>query len=215
MRNRVWLFWGLVFTLLTLTACRNVYYSTWEKLGKHKRDLLQSKVRDVRDEQKEASQELKDALTRLQELTGFQGGELEKTYKKLQSDYDSASSSAESVRKRIREMDQIARDLFREWEAELKSISSPELREADRRQLDETKRRYVELYTATKRAETSMEPVLVKFRDYVLYLKHNLNAQAIGALQGEAAKIQIDISKLIDEMNAAIREADRFLQENK
>src|SRR5215204_6475666 len=127
MRNRVWLFWGLTLAFLTTTACRNVYYSTWEKLGKHKRDLLQSKVRDVRDEQKEASQELKDALTRLQELTGFKGGELETTYRKLQSDYDSAASAAESVRKRIAEMDQIARDLFREWEAELKSISSPEL----------------------------------------------------------------------------------------
>jgi hypothetical protein len=215
MRNRVSFVWGLLLAVFALTACRNVYYSTWEKLGKHKRDLLQSKVRDVRDEQKEASQELKDALTRLQELTGFKGGELETTYKKLQSDYDSASSSAESVRKRIAEMDQIARDLFREWETELKSISSPELREADRRQLDDTKRRYEELFAATKRAESSMAPVLTKFRDYVLYLKHNLNAQAIGALQGEATKIQIDISKLIEDMNAAIREADRFLQQSK
>src|SRR5437867_97171 len=154
MRTRV--FAGLLIGLLTLTACRNVYYSTWEKLGKRKRGLLQSKVRQGPDEQKEASQDLKDALTRLQELTGFQGGELEKTYKKLQADYDTAASSAEGVRKRIREMDQIARDLFREWETELKSITSPELREADRRQFDETKRRYEELYAATRRAESSM-----------------------------------------------------------
>jgi hypothetical protein len=206
---------GLMGVLFAVTACRSVYYSTWEKLGKHKRDLLTSKVKDVRDEQKEASQELKDALTRLQELTGFKGGELEKTYRRLQSDYDNTSSSAQNVRERIREMDQIARDLFREWETELKSISSPELREADRRQLDETKQRYEDLYAATKRAEASMEPVLARFRDYVLYLKHNLNAQAIGALQGEATKIQIDISKLIEEMNAAIREADAFLKQEK
>jgi hypothetical protein len=212
MRNRVFVLVGFLTAVIALTGCRSAYYSAWEKFGKHKRDLLQSKVREVRDEQKEASQELKDALTRLKELTGFQGGELEKTYKRLQGDYDSASSSAESVRNRIGEMDRIARDLFREWEAELKTISSPELRDADRRQLDETRRRYEELYTATKRAESSMAPVLGKFRDYVLYLKHNLNAQAIGALQGEATKIQIDISKLIDEMNEAIRRADEFLK---
>jgi hypothetical protein len=154
-------------------------------------------------------------MTRLKELTGFQGGELEKTYKQLQADYDNAASAAESVRERIREMDQIARDLFREWENELKTISSPELRDADRRQLDQTRRRYEELYTTTKRAESSMEPVIMKFRDYVLYLKHNLNAQAIGALQGESAKIQIDISKLIEQMNAAIRQADDFLKQTK
>jgi hypothetical protein len=206
---------ALIICVLTVCGCRSAYYSAWEKLGKHKRDLLQNKVADVRDEQKEATQELKDAMTRLKEITGFDGGELEKTYKRLQSDYDSAAASAESLRARVREMDQIARDLFREWENELKTITSPELRDADRRQLDQTRRRYEDLYAATKRAETSIEPVLAKFRDYVLYLKHNLNAQAIGALQGESAKIQIDISKLIDQMNAAIREADDFLKQSK
>jgi hypothetical protein len=213
--KRIFGFTGLIVCLLTLCGCRSAYYSAWETLGKHKRDLLQSKVADVRDEQKEATQELKDAMTRLKELTGFEGGQLEKTYKQLQGDYDSAAGAAENVRKRIREMDQIARDLFREWENELKTISSPELRDADRRQLDQTRRRYEDLYAATKRAESSMEPVLTKFRDYVLYLKHNLNAQAIGALQGESAKIQIDISKLIEQMNAAIRQADDFLKQTK
>ena len=208
-------FTGLLVCAFALCGCRSVYYSAWEKLGKHKRDLLQSKVRDVRDEQKDASQELKDAMTRLKELTGFEGGEIEKTYKRLQSDFDSASSAATSLRERVREMDQIARDLFREWESELQTITSPELRDADRRQLDATRRRYDELYATTKRAETSMDPVLAKFRDYVLYLKHNLNAQAISALQGESAKIQIDISKLIEQMNVAIREADDFLKQTK
>jgi hypothetical protein len=211
--KRILGFTGLI--LVMLCGCRSAYYSAWETLGKHKRDLLQSKVADVRDEQKEATQELKDAMTRLKELTGFEGGQLEKTYKQLQGDYDNAAGAAEAVRNRIREMDQIARDLFKEWENELKTISSPELRDADRRQLDQTRRRYEDLYATTKRAESSMEPVLTKFRDYVLYLKHNLNAQAIGALQGESAKIQIDISKLIDQMNAAIREADHFLKQSK
>lgn len=205
----------LLFCVFSFCGCRSAYYSAWEKLGRHKRDLLQGKVADVRDEQKQTTQELKDAMTRLKELTGFDGGDLEKTYRRLQSDYDSASSSADTLRERIRQMDQIARDLFREWETELKTISSPELRDADRRQLDQTRRRYEDLYTTTKRAESALQPVLTKFRDYVLYLKHNLNAQAIGALQGESAKIQIDISRLIEQMNAAIREADQFLQQTK
>ena len=36
-----------------------------------------------------------------------------------------------------------------------------------------------------RRAERTMEPVLSALRDNVLYLKHNLNASAVGALQGE------------------------------
>ena len=50
------------------------------------------------------------------------------------------------------------------------------------------------------------------FRDQVLYLKHNLNAEAIGALKVEATSIQADISKLIEEMNASINQADTFIR---
>jgi hypothetical protein len=181
-------------------------------LGKQKRDLLQTKVKQVRDEQQQASQQLKDALTRLQELYGFQGGELEKTYRGLQRDYDRSAQKAKDLKERIRQMNQIARDLFKEWESEARSISSDSLRQDSLKQLRDTRAGYEELYAATQRAEQTLEPVLVKFRDYVLYMKHNLNAQAIGALQGEAKKIQIDISQLIDEMNAAIRKADEFIR---
>lgn len=41
-------------------------------------------------------------------------------------------------------------------------------------------------------AEDRMEPVLQAFEDQVLYLKHNLNAQAIGALENELATIRQD-----------------------
>jgi uncharacterized membrane protein YqgA involved in biofilm formation len=63
-----------------------------------------------------------------------------------------------------------------------------------------------------KRAEGSMEPVLKQFRDQVLYLKHNLNAQAIGALKGETMDIEKEIQQLIEDMNNSIREADSFIQ---
>jgi hypothetical protein len=36
-----------------------------------------------------------------------------------------------------------------------------------------------------KRAEKNIAPVLAAFRDQVLFLKHNLNAQAIASLKGE------------------------------
>jgi len=49
--------------------------------------------------------------------------------------------------------------------------------------------------------------------DYVLTLKHELNAQAIAALSGESSKIQADVSKLIDDMNASIARADEFIKQ--
>ena len=56
-----------------------------------------------------------------------------------------------------------------------------------------------------------MPPVLEALQDNVLYLKHNLNANAIGALQGELSSIETNVSQLIRQMNAAIAESDAFI----
>ena len=60
-------------------------------------------------------------------------------------------------------------------------------------------------------AEESMTPVLQTFHDNVLFLKHNLNAQAIGSLESEFSSLKTDIDGLIEKMNAAIAESDAFL----
>lgn len=204
-------FLALVLGLVLTAGCRSAYYSAWEKFGVHKRDLLKKRVVEARDEQKAAGEEFQDALTRLKELYGFQGGDLDKMYNSLKKDYDDAESRAEKVHSRIREVETVANDLFNEWENELKQISSESLRDADRARLRQTRQRYDELHEALKQAERSMDPVISRFHDQVLYLKHNLNAAAIASLKGESMDIQNEISKLLQEMNAAIARADSFI----
>jgi hypothetical protein len=43
-----------------------------------------------------------------------------------------------------------------------------------------------------RKAEKQINPVLGAFRDQVLFLKHNLNANAIAALQQEFSVISLD-----------------------
>jgi hypothetical protein len=62
-----------------------------------------------------------------------------------------------------------------------------------------------------KAAEATMYPVLNLFRDQVLFLKHNLNARAIAALDTETAAIAAEVNRLIQEMNSSIAEADAFI----
>jgi hypothetical protein len=202
----------LLATVLTFTACRSTYYAAYEKFGVHKRDLLKKRVVAARDEQQEASQEFKDALTRLKEITKFDGRELEAQYRKLQADFDSCSERAAAVRGRIRDVETVAGDLFTEWENEIGQIGTESLRATSRRQLRDTRARYEEMVTALKKAEASMEPVLLKLKDYVLALKHSLNAAAIASLRGESAGIQKEIAKLISDMNTSILQADEFLK---
>ena len=195
-----------------LAGCRSTYYAAYEAFGVYKRDLLKKSVKEARDEQQEASEQFKDALTRLKEMTGFDGGELEKAWRKLQAEYDDCAGQAETVRKRVNDMDSVARDLFAEWEKEIGQITTPSLQEGSRKQLRDTKARYESVHVALKKAEESMAPVLTQLKDYVLFLKHNLNAQAIASLKGEATNIQADINKLIQQMTAAIAQADEFVK---
>ena len=178
----------------------------------YKRDLLKKRVVAARDEQKEAGEQFQDALTRLKSMYGFDGGKLEKAYATLKDDYDDCAEKVASVRKRIKDMESVAGDLFGEWEKEIKEISTPALKDTSRRQLRETRNRYEEMHGALKSAEGSMEPVLRQFKDYVLALKHNLNAAAIASLKGEATTMQADISKLIAQMNQSIAQADSFIK---
>ncbi len=203
----------LAISLLLLVSCRGIVYSTYEKFGVYKRDLLKKRVESARDEEKGAQQEFKDALTRLKELTGFEGSELEKRYRQLQSDYDDAASRVSAVHKRVQDVETVAGDLFEEWDKENKQIETPALRDTSRQQLTDTRRRYEEMLRALKKAEQSMDPVLHKLHDYVLALKHTLNAQAIAGLSGESAKIQADISRLLDDMTASIARADEFIRQ--
>lgn len=203
---------AVIASLFLAAGCRSTYYAAWEKLGVEKRDILKKRVVAARDEQKAAGEEFKDAMTRLKEITGFDGGKLEKAYNDLKSDYDDCSSRADAVRKRIKDMETVAGDLFSEWEKEITQISTPTLQAGSREQLKATRERYQGLHSALKNAESSMAPVLTQFKDYVLYLKHNLNAQAIASLKGEATNIQAEISKLIAQMNQSIAKADEFVK---
>jgi ElaB/YqjD/DUF883 family membrane-anchored ribosome-binding protein len=201
--------------LILIAGCQTAYYAAWEKLGKEKRHLLRDNVEEATDAQKEASDQFKDALTRMKEMYGFDGGDLEKYYNRLKDDFEESEARAREVHERVASVEQIANDLFKEWSNEIKEIKTAKLKEQSMKSLRETKKRYARLHDAMKKAESRMDPVLDQFRDNVLYLKHNLNAQAIGALKKEADKIEIEVTSLIGDMKKSIAEAETFLKDFK
>jgi ElaB/YqjD/DUF883 family membrane-anchored ribosome-binding protein len=140
-----------------------------------------------------------------------QGGDLETKYKQLNAEYERCQSGAQRVSNRIESVEDVAEALFEEWEAELAQYTSSDLRAASERQLDDTRDRYRQLIGAMKRAESKMQPVLAAFHDRVLFLKHNLNAQAIASLQGEVVSLEQDVAQLISDMEASIAEANAFI----
>jgi hypothetical protein len=200
-----------VFILTLLGACSSAYYKTMEGLGIEKRDILVDRVEDARDAQDSASEQFASALDQFRSTVNFDGGDLEKTYDRLNSEYENSVEEAAAVRERIESVEDVAEDLFTEWEKELEQYSRADLRRNSASLLNDTRKRYKQLMTTMRRAERSMEPVLVAFQDQVLVLKHNLNARAIGALRNELDSIERDTANLIAQMQKAIAEANAFI----
>ncbi|MDN7124822.1 DUF2959 domain-containing protein [Pseudidiomarina sp. 1APP75-32.1] len=198
--------------VLTVAGCQSAYYGAMEKVGVHKRDILVDRVDDARDAQADAQEEFKSALQRLDEMLQLDGGEIEAQYNKLNDDYEASKAAAERVYDRIEAIDSVAQDLFDEWADELDEYSNDSLRRQSERSLRETQRRYASLLQSMERAAATMDPVLDKLQDNVLYLKHNLNAAAVDAIRGEYRSLQTDVAELIEEMEVAIAESDAFIQ---
>lgn len=182
-----------------------------ETFGYHKRDLLVERVQEGRADQAKAQQQFQTTYEAFQQLTGQPGGELEATYSRLNREYERCKGAAEAVTKRIASIEKVARDMFAEWQKENEQYQSADLRGKSERLLDQTRQRYDSLIAAMKRAEGKMSPVLGAFGDQVLFLKHNLNAQAIASLQETVAEIGSDVESLIAEMQRSIAEADAFI----
>lgn len=195
-----------------LCSCTGLYYSAMEKIGKEKRDILVQRIVDGKKDQEAAKKQLKTTLEAFQELTGFEGGNLEKTYKKLNGEFQDAESRAKALSDRIQSIDQVGGDLFIEWQKEIDAMSDRKLKTSSATMLRSTKANHQQYIKRMRQTEKKMLPVLQSFRDQVTYLKHNLNAKAIGSLKGTAAKMDSDVTVLISDMEGSLQEADKFIQ---
>lgn len=201
----------LILPTLLLAGCQSAYYGAMEKVGIHKRDILVDRIEEARETQQDSQQQFRDALEQFRSVVDFSGGELESQYNALKSEYDDSVAAAEEISERIESVEEVAAALFEEWESELDQISNSRLRNDSARKLRATKSQYRQLAAAMRSAESSVQPVLSNLRDLVFYLKHNLNARAIGELRNELRSVDTDVNALINSMQSSIDEANRFI----
>lgn len=194
-----------------LSGCETLYFNAMEKVGVHKRDILVDRVEDARDSQKDAEEEFTSALEQFQAVVTVEASEIKSVYDDLSGEFEDAEAAAKDVSERIEAIESVSDALFDEWRDELTQYSSAKLRSQSASKLKATERRYKTMIAAMHRAEKKMTPVLDAFRDQVLFLKHNLNAQSVAALKGELANIEVNVDRLIKEMQTAISASETFV----
>lgn len=198
-------------SLVLMLGCQSAYYSAMEKVGVHKRDIMLDRVESAQTAQQDAQQQFTSALAQLSQLINYDGGDLAAQYELINDQYEASESSAKEVASRIAAIESVADALFDEWNDEIQQYSSNNLKQQSQQKLKKTQRNYESLIKSMHRAKNRMAPVLSALKDNSLYLKHNLNAQAIGALQGEYKTIKRDVESLVAEMNKAIAQSQQFI----
>ena len=196
---------------LLLLGCTSTYYKAMQTLGKEKRDILVQRVKDSKKDQERTKEQLKTTMETFQELAGFKGGDLEKSYKKLNGEYERADGQANKLRDRINSIDKVSDDLFSEWQKEIDQMGNATLKTRSTAMLRDAKEREGAYMKAMRKTEIQMTPVLRAFHDQVLFLKHNLNARAIGSLKGTAASINTDVSSVMKSIDNSMQEADKLI----
>ncbi len=196
-------------------GCATTYYEAMERAGIHKRDILIDRVKNARDSQVEAQKQFKSALEQFASVVRLEDTDLKKAYEKLNAEYEDCEKAAKEVSSRIDRVESVADALFDEWKDELDMYKSAELREASRKQLETTRARYRRMLASMHQAEKGMKPVLGTFYDNVLFLKHNLNTQAIASLKVEFSTLRGKIDGLVKVMNASIESSNTFIADLK
>jgi len=192
---------------------RTVYYQLAESTtGAHKRDFLVARVEDARTGLEETKDQFQNALEKFGALVEFDGGNLAVLYRGLKREFERSEHKAQAVHDHIDTIEDLAEALFEEWELELDQYTNRTLRAKSRQKLKLTQRHYHHLIKEMRKAEHRIDPVLNAFRDQVLFLKHNLNAQAIAALQHELLSVSSDIAAMIQVMEHSILQADQFIR---
>ena len=198
--------------MLAMAGCSSMYYGAMEKFGVEKREIMVSRVQKARDSQEEAKEQFQTALEKFNAVIGSKETDLSRKYDELSAELKRSEDRAATVKTRVDDVENVSEALFDEWETELKQYNDAGLRRDSEQKLKATRVKYDQLIKAMQRAESKIEPVLDPLRDQVLYLKHNLNAQAISSLQGELDGMETDVAALIKDLEASIKEADGFIQ---
>lgn len=200
-----------LFTRFFSKKIRTIYYTAKESIGEHKRDIVVHQVEQACISLEDTRDEFEDALERFKNLVCVNESSLEHKYHLLNRQYQFCLAKSDAVSKRIKAIEEVSEALFVEWELELNEYTNRTLKNNSKQQLKAAKTHYVRLIKTMHRAKSKIQPVLAAFKDQVLYLKHNLNARAIAALQHEFIEIGLDISELIEAMELTIAEANQFV----
>ena len=179
---------GWSVMVAALGGCTSSYYKTMKTFGKEKRDILVSRVKDSKKDQQQAKEQIKTTMESFQALTGFQGGPLEKNYKKLNGEYEKAADCAQKLHNRIDSIDQVSKDLFKEWQKEIDGMENKKLKAQSAVMLRQSRLNEANYVKSMRQTEARMTPVITAFHDQVTFSEAQFECAGDWVAEGDVGE---------------------------
>jgi predicted nucleic acid-binding Zn-ribbon protein len=206
-----------------------VEYLIRDVAGQEKHDIFSLAMGKANAQQVRTKEEFSDALQELQHsLKAGEGNQsttpedaknpdspVERYYNQVSSKYHESENAVNDFRARIQELNDQSKALFTEWEKEAGTMpSNSDIRSRSLRDLEESKAKYDAVYKDLERSLQKAEITLKSFRDYTYALKHLVNAETIGKVDGEYRQLSSDIEDLIRQMDSSIKSTREYLNKD-
>ena len=202
----------IISLILFMSSCQTTsYYKTKGWFGAEKRELFVDSVEGVRNSLQDNIDVFKKATAGINVVINVKKEKMEEQHEHLKNDYENCESEAGDIRSRIDTMEAISGDFFDQWMEEMELYNNESFRNASRTKYNKVRKRYTKLVQNLREVEVKLEPALNGFRDQVLFLKHNINAQSVASLEDELVTVEAEIDALIRELQGAIKESTAFI----
>ena len=198
---------ALVWPCAGLCGCGVLSSETKSSLGEV--DELLARVESVQVESTVSKERSHAALAILESLVHPQfGGDPAKTFEGFQSAIEASEQEAQRLGESVGPLKDSAERVFQRWTHDLEAIGNTRLRAQSHVRLEETRARYEAVLSSVTTALVTYDAFNADLRDHALFLGHDFNAAAVGAVRNEVlalAERKRDLDQRLEACDGAAR----------
>ena len=124
---------------------------------------------------------------------------------------ENSEERAEQLERAITPMERSAREVFAQWERDLRAFTNDSLRERSRDRMLTTRMQYDAVARSAKRASAVFGELNGSLRDIGLFLGHDFNPTAISLVQADAVAIRERAQELGGELDRCLVAAEKYV----
>jgi chromosome segregation ATPase len=171
---------------------------------------LTSEIEKLSKELEAGKADLQKAIAEHDAIVNNTDGNFVSHYKAFGKGIETVEEDREDIRARIQKVKDAAAPYFARWSDDNAKLTDPGLRDRDKKNMEETKARYDEIYKAGDEAKNAYEPLMATLKQHHQFWSNSLNANTAAQLKGDTEKIDKSANSLYALIDKVVSTAKKY-----